>query len=302
MKLKHIKILALIAFMLFGYTAEAKKKQAMVSFPVLKTKIEGFYLRVIEIDQESIEFDIKNTTITLQFKKIAEFPYDYTPRIERLEISTIGSDDENVEILLSPNYYEPSISLTELTKLINSPVGSTAKVKIAISTINDLKEIQGAFIDGLAITKLIIVDQAEYEEAVDFVLKIKDAVLSKDQSKLEELVDYYHTLPNGDKWYDSTDPESEEPEIDIPIEPAAIKKLTRADLLDGEVIASKSVKKNQLSYFNLFFDNDSKCYSFVFWDTAINSDEFDGIGYCVHIKIAKVNGEYKIVWMEVIDN
>lgn len=299
--MKKITIFALIMIVLFGYSVEAKKK-ALIELPMLKSNVDGFSQPLLEIDQETISFDEKNTTVTVQFKKIADFPHSYTPRIERLEISAIGSKNENVEIMLSPNYYEPAVSLAELNKLLKQPVGSTAKVKLGISTINDLQEIKDVEVQGLAITKLIIVDQAEFEEAVDFVLKIRDVVLSKYQSKLEELADYEHTFPSGIKWYDSSDPEAEEPEVDIPIEPAAMKKLTRADLLDGEVVVSKNVKKNRMACFNLIFDYEELCYSLIFWDTVIKYDGSDGTGYIVFIKIVKVNGEFKIVWIDVIDN
>lgn len=300
MKMKHFTIIVLIALIFVGYTAEAKKKANKYYFPVLKTKVDGFSQPLIEIDQETIELDLNKETVTVQLKKVADFPHSYTPRIEELEISSVGSNNEDVSVQISTNFFTPSNVLTKLNEFIKQPVGSTIKLKLSAFSYSSAKEIKEANIQGLAITNLVVVDQAEFDEALDFFLQLKKVILSGDQVKLKELVDYNYIFPDGSKWMDYTGADEEQPEVFLPIENKDIQKITRANLKDGYYTISRSVKDNNISYFRFYFNDYFKCYSLMYINTYLKfiDGETDGEGWSGLISIAKVNGKYKIVRLD----
>lgn len=303
MKLKHITIFFLISLLFVGYSAEAKKKskkKEFFSFPVLKTKVEGFSQPLIEIDQETIDLDLKTETVTVKLKKVADFPLNYTPRIEALEISSVGSKNEDVSLEITTNFFTPSNTLKKLNEFIMQPVGSTIELKLSTFSYYTSKEIKDANIQGMALTNLVIVDQAEFEEALDFVMQIKKIVQSNDINKLKELVDFDYVFPDGSKWMDYTGEDVEQPEVYLPIEKEDIQKITRANLKDGYYTISKSVKDNNISYFRFYFNDYFKCYSLMYTNTYIKfiDGETDSEGHSGIISFAKVKGKFKIVRLD----
>lgn len=301
MKIKNIIILTLAALVLFGYNAEAKKKKKeLFTLPVIKTNVEGFSESFIEIDQKSITVDLNSYEITIHFKKVAEFPYNYTPRIEALEISSVGSNNEDVSVQISTNFFKPSNVLTKLNEFIKQPVGSTIKLKLSAFSYSSAKEIKEANIQGLAITNLVVVDQEEFDEALNFILQLKKVILSGDQVKLRELVDYNYIFPDGSKWMDYTGADVKQPEVFLPIEKKDIQKITHANLKDGYYTISKSVKDNHIAYFRFYFNDYFKCFSLMYSNTYIKyiDGETDSEGWGGYIAIAKVNGKYKIVRLD----
>lgn len=308
--MKHFTIIVLIALIFVGYTAEAKKKQKkkeICTFPVLKTKVKGFSQPLIEIDQETIELDLKKETVTVQLKKVAEFPYNYTPRIEALEINSIGSNNEDVtgiEIYASSNdYNNHEVLLQKLKEFILQPVGSTINVELSFRVYfyTSAKQLAKADIKGLALTDLFIVDQAEFDEVLDFVLQIQEVVKNKDKAKLNSMIVFNYVFPNGSEFIEH-ESQFMEPEFYFPIDNEFMSKLTRENLKTGNYTLIYDKKKNIDRHFKLYYDSYTDAYCLYFFDGPVE-DLYDGLdddGSAEVIYLKKLNGKFKIVGTEFV--
>lgn len=299
--MKNIITLALMALILVAYSAEAKKKKKeKYSFQVMKGKIKGFSERFIEIDQESIEFDINADYVTVQFKKVAEFPHNYTPRIEELVVSSMKDEKGEPKVKLTTRAYKPSDAIAKLNDLIKQSVGSTVKVKLYNQSYFEMEELKQPKLKWLAISELTIINQSELDEAIDFVLQVKKIVNSENKKKLKELFYSDYVFPNGESWNYFKEIKDLD-EIYLPIDKEYMQKLTRENLMKGYYTVYSNVKSNNIKYFNFYYDEYYNAYCLSFMDTHIEfiEDETEGDGSGGMIYFAKVNGKFKIVNIDV---
>lgn len=293
MKMKRIIILSIISSMIFAYSAEAKNKGKTYSLPVIKTKIEGLSAPFIEIDQEAIEFKLKAETATVQFKKVAEFPGNYTPRIEELVITSFGSKSEDVFIEMTTVNRLPSDVLKQLNSLIDQPVGSTIKVKLQLFSDYTTKELKKANIQGLGISSIKIIDRREFEEVIDFLMNYKNIVANKDNKKIKQIIAKDYKSEDGESYIDLANPEEFLMDFEV------IHKLNRDKISEGNQIISKNVKDNFIDFLRISYDDFLKSFVLSHCEYPIDSDvgaeEGYGEGSEVFLYIAKVKGKYKIV-------
>lgn len=294
MKLKYITIVALVAFIVFGCGAEAKKKKTKTySFPVLKSKVEGFSQPLIDIAQESIEFNLNEDYVTVKIKKVADFPHNYIPRIEALEITSLCSNSNGVSIIMTTEDNMSSIALKTLNDFVKQPVGSTIDVKLRLLPYCSADEIKKANIEGLGISKLIIVNNSEFEELLDFLMNFKKVVSAKDKNNFNQFLVKDYKFEDGENYF------AIENEEDFLMDFDVLAKLNRDKIREGSQVITKNVKENFIDLFRIRYDEYYKAYIFSHCVYPIKrGDEYvdgDGDGTEESFIIVKVDSKYKIV-------
>lgn len=296
MKLKNIIILTLIALLFASYSAEAKKKQKKISVPVVKMNVKGFDEPLIEIDQQTIDIDVINYVATVRFKKVADFPHNYVPRLEELKIESPGDDENGIPVQLSIDFFRPSDVKRKLNELINQPVGSTVEVKLEAYCSDTPEDIARAKKEGAGITLLTIIDQAKYNEAIDFAVKISKIITSNGNTIPSDMIYKGYVYPSGDsaslRYYDVSE------NTFSPIEEEYMKKVTREKLSKGSIIFKQSKKENLLVYMELCYNSFVDAFAWRFTSTYmkyIEDDDTCGEGYAGIIFFKKINGKFMIV-------
>lgn len=211
MKMKQIFVFTLFALLMIGCgSSDSEPKQAqapkdsteqiqqtqenvsdnILSFTVLKTKIDGFSHRIIEIDQDSIMLDFSKKEVKICFKKVAEFPKNYVPRLVSIQISSIEENYSRIDIL--PSDYITSPSCHQLSKLLQGPIGGTACVTLRLTAPTSISESERSKIKGLAISAMEIENQEEYDEFFSFYAEFRKQLIANNKSKLKAMSDYHY--------------------------------------------------------------------------------------------------------------